>query len=276
MGFFEAILLGIVQGFTEFLPVSSSGHLVILQEILHLKDHGVVMEVAVHVGTVLSILTVYFKMLKAYASDLSVGIVKRKFTSSLRLTALLIFASLPTALMGLLLKDTFERLFESPRAVGISLCITGGILFITKFKSGKNQVNTLGVIDLTIAERITFAQAFIMGMAQGCAITPGISRSGSTIATGILSGIEKNTAATFSFILSIPAVLGAAFLQLKDLQSFDLHYLYVLAFGVLSSYIAGILGLLLVIRVVKKGRLELFSYYLWVVGPLTLIFLGGS
>ena len=81
---------------------------------------------------------------------------------------------------------------------------------------------------------------------------------------------------TFSFILSIPAVLGAAFLQLKDLQSFDLHYLYVLAFGVLSSYIAGILGLLLVIRVVKKGRLELFSYYLWVVGPLTLIFLGGS
>lgn len=273
MGIIEAIFLGILQGLTEFLPVSSSGHLVILQELLNFHDSGVVFEVAVHIGTLLSILTVYFKILKSYSKDLFYGLKLRKMTPSLRLTTLLIIGSLPTAIIGFTLKDTFEKLFESPTAVGISLCITGVILFVSKFKVSKEDKSQFGVIDLTMVERITALQAFLMGLAQGCAITPGISRSGATISAGILTGIEKNTAAAFSFILSVPAVLGAALLQLKDLQTFEWQYLMVLVVGMVSSYLSGIIGLLLVLKVVKRGRLEVFSYYLWIVGPLTVYFL---
>ncbi|MCB0356112.1 MAG: undecaprenyl-diphosphate phosphatase [Bdellovibrionales bacterium] len=276
MGFLEAIILGIVQGLTEFLPVSSSGHLVILEELFNLHDSGVIFEVSVHVGTVLSILTVYYKILGSYSQGISHGILKKEVNHSVRLTALIIVGSIPTAIIGLLLKDTFEQLFDSPLAVGISLCITGGLLYLSKYKNSTDDKDqSFGVIDLKISERITFVQAALMGLAQGCAITPGISRSGATISAGILTGIEKNTAATFSFILSVPAVLGAALLQLKDLQNFQMDYLLVLGVGLISSYISGIFGLLLILKVVKKGRLEVFSYYLWIVGPLSIYFLGG-
>ncbi|MCB0391537.1 MAG: undecaprenyl-diphosphate phosphatase [Bdellovibrionales bacterium] len=277
MHYFEAIVLGIVQGLTEFLPVSSSGHLVIIQELFHNKESGVVFEVSVHIGTVLSILTVYLKILKSLSQGMLRGLINKEVNSSVRLMTLIIVGSIPTAIMGLSLKDIFESLFDSPNAVGISLCITGGLLFLTRLKSNNREHDTgFGVIDLSISERISFAQAFIMGVAQGCAITPGISRSGATISAGILTGIEKNTAATFSFILSVPAVVGAALLQLKDISNFQIDYLLVLLVGLISSYISGLIGLLLVLKVVKKGRLELFSYYLWIVGPLTIFFLGGT
>ena len=192
MGFLEAIILGIVQGLTEFLPVSSSGHLVIFQELFELDESGVVFEVAVHVGTVLSILTVYFKILKSYTSGFVTGLFKKEVNSSIRLTALLVVGSIPTAAMGLLLKDTFEKLFDSPFAVGLSLCITGGLLFLSKYKSSSNNdEKSFGVIDLRISERISFIQALLMGFAQGCAITPGISRSGATISAGIFGRNRK-------------------------------------------------------------------------------------
>ncbi len=264
-----------MQGLTEFLPVSSSGHLVIFQKILGFKESGIVFEVAVHVGTVLSILTVYFKVLKSYIKELGQGLVRREVNRSIRLSALLIAGSIPTAIMGLSLKDLFEELFHSSFAVGVSLCITGLILFLTKFKREQSDSVKVGAIDLSMAERISFLQAVLMGVAQGCAITPGISRAGSTISAGIISGIERNTAASFSFIMSVPAVLGAALLQLKDLNEFNMDYLILLLIGLISSYITGLLGLLLVLKIVKQGRIELFSYYLWVVGPLTIFFLGG-
>ncbi len=275
--FFEAILLGIIQGLTEFLPLSSSGHLVIVQNLLNFKESGIIFEVAVHVGTLLSIFTIYFKILRSYLHNFVEGVRKVEVNSSLRLTFLLVVGSLPTAVIGLGFKDFFEKMFDSTFAVGICLCVTGILLYLTKFKrsSSTEGAEELAHIDLSIAEKISVKQAIIMGFAQGLAIMPGVSRAGSTISAGILSGIEKNTAATFSFIMSVPAILGAAALELRHLEGIQPNFLILLVIGVISSYLTGLLGLYLVLKVVKKGRIEIFSYYLWIVGPLTMIFLGG-
>ena len=263
MGFAQAIILGIVQGLTEFLPISSSGHLVIFQSIMRLSGENLVFDVAVHLGTLLTVITFYFGVVKRVFVDL-VGFRRhRKITAGVRLFALVFVGSIPTALIGFALKDYFELMFSSRQTVGFFLCLTGIILFLTRSKKAKMSLSQAK--DLNFVYQITFRQALVIGTAQGLAIAPGISRSGTTISTAILLGIEPAAAALFSFILAVPAILGAVLLQFGDLSVWGSSW-EILGVGVVTAYLSGLLGLWGVLYFVQRSRLEYFSYYLWCAG----------
>lgn len=265
----QSILLGIVQGLTEFLPVSSSGHLVIFQKLLGVKDHSIAFDVAAHLGTLFTIFTVYFKTIKKVILELVRFPIHRKVTEEIWLSWLVIAASIPTAIIGLSFKDHFESLFSNIFAVGVALIVTGGLLYLTKTISNDDDIKDLN--DLTPITKIKTWQAFVIGLAQSFAITPGISRSGSTIVAGLFVKLDRNTAALFSFMISIPAVLGAGVLQLKDIQVWDQGTMQSLGAGFLTAYLSGLVGLLGILHFVKRGRLQLFSVYLWVVGVSIII-----
>jgi len=260
-----------VQGLTEFLPVSSSGHLVLFQRLLGTPGNNLVFDVAVHLGTVMSILTIYHKLFFTFCKSSVQGIKENKMNQSLKLAWLIIIASIPTGIIGLGLKDLFERLFENTTWVGIFFCVTGLVLFLTKNRS--KDGNFSGKVTLDVVDKIKPKQALAMGIVQGLSIAPGISRSGSTISTGIFVGIERNSAAMFSFVMSVPAILGAALLEIRKLNSLNPDMYIVLTAGLVTAYVFGLLGLWLILKVVSKGRLEIFSYYLWLLGPSLILWL---
>lgn len=272
MSLFQSIFLGIVQGLTEFLPVSSSGHLVIFQHFLDVDEASLAFDVAVHVGTLLSIFTVYrvllFKVVQAgfqFTKD-------RIWTPEVHLIYFVILGSIPTAIMGFGLKDFFESLFANLDAVAFFLLLTGMILFFTRFSKTETgpSMDALHSGRLQQFSGLNFKKALLIGIAQGFAIAPGISRSGATIATGILLGVPRNEAAMFSFVLSIPAILGAGLLEFKDV-TWTAQVAVPMVTGLISAYLFGLLGLWLVLRVVNKGRLEVFSVYLWLLGTGLLL-----
>lgn len=250
----DAIILGLIQGLTEFLPVSSSGHLVIFQHLLGLKQPGVTFEVMVHLGTLLAVFIALWRDL--------VQLIRRPFC---RLTYLIVIGTIPAGLAGILLGPLFEKAFESLLVVGVGLLITGGLLFAAdrltvRFWFGK-QVNEMGTGD-----------ALFIGIMQGIAITPGISRSGSTIAAGLLRGLDQGFAARFSFLLSIPAILGAGLVESRDLWTAGIPaqdmFPYVL--GIVVAALSGYLAIRIVLKLVQSGRLSVFSYYCWAVAIVTL------
>lgn len=272
MDYFQAIVLGIVQGLTEFLPVSSSGHLVLFQKFLGIDQHSIIFDVAVHIGTLLSVMTVYRKVLYQIFRRGMASISTRKIVGESHLILAVIIATVPTAIIGLSLKDLFESLFSNLMAVGICLIITGLILLFTKGKSPSKQNESLFSFDPSDLKKISFQSAFLLGIAQAAAIAPGISRSGTTIAAAIILGLPRNIAALFSFMLAIPAILGAGILQIKDIQSFSVAQIQVMGAGLLISYLSGLLGLYAVLHLVKNGRLELFTAYLWILGVAVIWF----
>lgn len=265
MDYLSTALLGIIQGLTEFLPVSSSGHLAIGQAFLDLKENTLILDIALHFGTLLSVLTVYWRPIKKI-----LGAVFKKFgkkTPELRYIGLVIVGCVPVGIVGTLFKSWFESLFHNLNIVGFCLLVTGFVLFFTKCKSDSAVSLDLEVADH--AKDITYKQALLIGLAQAFAIFPGISRSGSTIACGLYVGLNRSQAASFSFFLAIPVILGALLLQIRDVPgSLDLAPLL---FGVLISYLAGLAGLLGVLYFLKKGRLHVFSPYLWLVGIALLV-----
>ncbi len=265
----EAVLLGVIQGLTEFLPISSSGHLVLFQRLVGLTQHDIAFDVVVHLGTLLSVITIYRKTLIDLLGEclliLKAGTRK---TERSKLILWIIAGSIPTAIMGLLLKDFFESLFSNLLSVGISLWITGIFLFLTKRVNRTESAVTSYDLKQAV-ETLSLKKALLIGFAQGCAIAPGISRSGMTIAAALFLGVERSTAALFSFLLAIPAVSGAALLELRDVN-WNQNWQSCLT-GFLVSYMAGLIGLTLVIRAVKRGRLEIFSPYLLLVGALTIV-----
>lgn len=270
MGWLEAVILGVLQGLTEFLPVSSSGHLVLFQKILGIKEHDLAFDVAAHLGTLASVLTVYRRLFLDVIKNSFSGLVQRKMNSSLRLCLLVVIGTIPTGMIGLSLKSQFEQLFSNLPAVGFFLLCTAGLLILTRCRQYQVQTQNLTHTD-EVAE-ISLPKAFLIGIFQGMAIAPGISRSGATIASGILFGLKGHVAAGYSFMLAVPAIVGAAILELKELGSVGTDIWGPLVVGFFISYLAGLLGLLLVLRFVNKGRLEIFSYYLVMVGGLTLVF----
>lgn len=257
----QALLLGVLQGLTEFLPVSSSGHLTILQNFWDLRGDHITFDIAVHLGTVLSILVIYRKNLWKLMS---------KKAEAFYLLKILLVASLPTAVMGLGLRTLWESLFKNLPAVGCSFIVTGCLLY---FSRRKGETSSFEMSDLSLSElqKISPLKAAILGVAQGFAITPGISRSGSTIATALILGIPRSLAAFFSFIMSIPAILGASLLELRKVEAFGEGGVLI-GIGLISAFFAGLLGLLLVLRFVRKGKLEVFSPYLWLLGVGVLIY----
>lgn len=260
MSVFQAIFLGAVQGLTEFLPVSSSGHLVFFQSLFGLEKPQVAFDVMLHLGTLLAVV-VYFR------TDISQILLgtwawikgRREGEEKANLFLWIIVATIPTGLMGVIFKDWFESLFSRPQTVGLMLLVTGGALWLTRtVKRKEKTTGEMGAVD-----------ALIIGIAQGVAIIPGISRSGATISAGIFCHLNRELAGKFSFLLSIPAILGAAFLKFRKIDvGSDVG---VTLIGMAVAFFVGLLSLKLLMRIVRTGRLSDFSYYCWAIGIVMIL-----
>lgn len=270
MNIFDIIILGLVQGLTEFLPISSSGHLVIFKNILNVNSQGLFVEIALHFGTMIAVCAFFWKdlyhMIKGVCS-LPIKLISRKKISVIldkdpytKLSLMVILATIPTAIIALIFKDSFEKFFNTPILVGIMLIVTGTILWFTKsINSEKNLKHFVGPIN-----------AIIIGIVQGMAITPGISRSGTTIATATFLGINKELAAKFSFLLSIPAILGAVVTNLDGATAKDVNITNIII-GTVVSCVVGYISIRFLVKLIKKGKFYLFSYYCWLVGIIAIV-----
>jgi len=249
-------LLGLLQGLTEFLPVSSSGHLVIAQRLLGLDPPGVVLEAVLHLATLCAVL-IYFR--RDLASLLGRGIT-REGAAERRYLGLLILGSLPIAIVGLLVRKEIERAFSSLPLVGGMLILTGGILWAAARLQPKARRAQVEVRD-----------AIYIGLAQAAALLPGISRAGATISAGIASGLVPKAAARFSFLLSIPAIFGAAVLTLAENKApIPAEEAWGLVVGGLCALASGLLAIHLLLKLLFKGRLDVFAAYCLMVGIASL------
>lgn len=272
MTIWEAFLLGLVQGLTEFLPVSSSGHLAILQTYMGLKEGALAFTVMLHAGSliavflayrksVIAIVKAFFGMIADLVKEKSLLIKKDKYRMYV---ALLFIASIPAGILGVLFGDVIEKIFASVIIVAVMLLVTGVLLTIGE-KMGKRNVKPI--------EKLGFKNALIVGLFQAAALLPGLSRSGTTMVGGLFRGMKKEDAVEFSFLLSLPAVLGATLLKLKDIASLGASGVSTgaLVVGFLTAVVAGYLAIRLLVLVVKKDRLKYFAYYCWAVGIAVLI-----
>jgi len=257
MTIWEAVLLGVVQGATEFLPVSSSGHLVMVQTVLGVTDSGVVFEVAVHLATLLSILLVY----RTRVVDLARGALRGDRTS-LRYVGLLAVATLPAGIVGVLWKDAIEGLFETPAAPGIALLVTGAFLW----SSRRPLATATGTLP-------GWGAALLIGLAQAVALVPGISRSGATVVAALWLGVEAREAAAFSFLMAVPAIAGAAVLQVPELSGVTGPGWGGLLLGGVTAAVVGVLAIRTFVAVLARHSFHLFAPYCWAVGALFLAYL---
>jgi undecaprenyl-diphosphatase len=271
MDIIQGIIIGIVQGLTEFLPVSSSAHLVFIQNILGVES-SLAFDTFLHLGTLIAVLWFFrwdiIKMLKSWW--LSIGdILQGRFRQGFyddpykRLAWYVILATIPVGIVGVLFEDSIDALFSGALYVpAFFLFVTGTILYLSQ------RMNS-GNINL---HNISKKEALFMGLGQACAILPGLSRSGTTIAAGLTAGLDKEFAAKFSFILSIPAILGAFVLQLKDIGSaMDVNFLPVFL-GFIAAIIAGYMAIKWMLDLIQNKSLDIFAYYCWVVG--IIVFMG--
>ena len=247
----KIVLLALVQGLSEFFPISSSGHLLVFQKLLNFTAMPLVYDIFFHLGTLLAVVAYFFKDLK----PLALRFYER---DHFRLLLLLLTASLPTALIGFLFKDFFESLFARTAYLGFCFIFTAVVLLASRFRSREKTP--------------AFPAAFVIGVAQGLAIVPGISRSGMTIAAALILGLGFEFSFRFSFLLSIPAVLGAVILEWDKIPWQGGHWPQ-LALAVLVSALAGFLALGLLKRIMIREKFHRFGIYLLVLGVLVLIFL---
>jgi undecaprenyl-diphosphatase len=262
MSIIEAIVLGIVQGLTEFLPVSSSGHLVLLQKIFGITAPALFFDTMLHAGTLLAVMTVLWQDIWA--------ILKKLIQP---LTFLLIIATIPAVIAALIFGDAIEHAFESGKFLSFCFLVTSAILIIAEKLS---RVNTANI--LKKQENTNFFDALIIGIMQAIAIIPGISRSGATISGALLRKLERGFAARFSFLLSIPAILGALILQVKDLlkggtaetASENIEAASVIA-GTVTAAIVGFFAVKLMLKMIREKSLYGFAIYTAVLGILILI-----
>lgn len=271
MDIIQGIIIGIVQGLTEFLPVSSSAHLVFIQKLLGVES-SLAFDTFLHLGTLIAVLWFFrydiYKMLKSWW--LSIGdIVQGRFKEGFyedpykRLAWYVILATIPVGIVGVLFEDSVDALFSGALYVpAFFLFVTGTILYLSQRIPG-GEINY---------DNITKKEALFMGLGQACAILPGLSRSGTTIAAGLTIGLNKEFAAKFSFILSIPAIFGAFILQLKDIGSaMDANFLPVLL-GFIAAIVAGYMAIKWMLDLVQNKSLDIFSYYCWLMG--IIVFMG--
>lgn len=256
----EAIFLGLLQGFTEFLPVSSSGHLVIFQHLLGISQQGVTFEVLVHFGTMLSIITVFWGDLAALVKGL------RESSEQKKLFILLLTGTIATGVMGLFLGSFFKGLFELPLVTGFMLLITGFIVFIINKLSESPGGKSIAKMSLW--------DGIVVGILQGAAIIPGISRSGSTILASLFRGLKRETAVKFSFLLALPAIAGATFLE--AIEIFHINeipaYLSLYILATLLAFISGVLSIKIFVKFLNEGKFHYFSYYCWFAGTFVILF----
>lgn len=267
MTIIEAIILGIIQGLAEFLPISSSGHLVLTQHLMGVAKEDIVFDLLVHLATVLSIITIFRKLIYRVFVETVGYPIHRRWNEYSKIGSFVLLGTVPTGIIGLTFKKQFEALFSNISAVGIFFVCTGVLLYLTKVFEKKSEHNHDEPFDSQVNKisAMSWKQAAIIGVAQGAAIAPGISRAGTTIAAGLLLGLPRGLASAFSFLLSIPAIVGASVLKLREANWETLDVLPMSA-GFVAAYVSGLVGLTLVLRVVKKGRLEIFTVYLVILG----------
>ena len=271
MNILQAIILGITQGLTEFLPVSSSGHLVLLQNIFGIREPELLFDICLHLGTLLAVCVVFMSEIRSILHTLwSLPALLRQSKSpaklfaeneAIRIAVLIVAGSIPTGIIGILFHKITDQLFGSVWLVGCMLLVTGTLLWLTRRVQGKGQP----------LKGVTITDALIIGVVQGLAILPGISRSGSTIAAALFLGIDREVAGRFSFLLSIPAILGALLVGFEsDAIRSTVSGLAILL-GTATAGIIGIVALKVLLSLVKKGRLPFFAPYCWLTGIIAFI-----
>jgi undecaprenyl-diphosphatase len=249
----ETFILAVVQGLTEWLPISSSGHLVMTQEALGLKL-PLIYDVMLHFGTVIVVLTVFRKDVV----DIIRTLVKGQFqTEDGKLALFIVVGSIPTAIIGFIFHDFLESLFFNLPTVGVALLINGALLFLSEKRMGNKEMN--------------IKDSLLIGMTQAIAIIPGISRSGATISTGLLRKIDKKTTFKFSFLLSAPAIVGATITESKQLALDNIDLTPILL-GTIVSMLVGYASLRILQRIVLNEKFHLFAYYCWLAGATIILF----
>ncbi|NMC36511.1 undecaprenyl-diphosphate phosphatase [Candidatus Beckwithbacteria bacterium] len=261
MQILTALFLGIVQGFTEFLPVSSSGHLALLQSWLGFKNPPITFDILLHLGTLLAILWFFKKTLQEIASQFWQSVSKKDWHLFPKISYLVIIGTLPATILGLLIKSSIETFFTTKLFIGIGFLISSAFLLSSQFLTQKNQDKT-----------ITIKRAVIIGLAQAIAILPGISRSGSTVSTGLLQGIKREEAFTFSFLLAIPAIVGAVTLDLDKITSISSDQIPSYVIGFTAAFITGMVSLLIFKKLVSQLKLSWFGFYCLTLGMITMFF----
>lgn len=257
MSMFEAFILGIIQGLTEFLPISSTGHLYLGRHLFQLDEAGLFLDTMLHIGTLLAVLVVYKQEL--------IDIIKHPFQKQ---SLLLVVGTIPAVVVGFVFNDLFDEISKTGVTIGWEFLITGGILWLADgVKSGSRKKSEIG-----------YGDALFIGTFQAAAIFPAISRSGLTIAAGLFRKLDRETAAYFSFLLSIPAIAGGIVLQFIKMAT---NTVEAVSFGslfiaTLSSAIFGYLAVVGMISFLKKRSLKIFAVYVWILGGviLTLQFMG--
>lgn len=254
MDLLQAVVLGLVQGVTEWLPVSSSGHLVLVQHYFGLSV-PVFFDVVLHLGTLLVVFLVFWNDIL----DMVRSLLRRDFRSpGGRMALLILVGSVPTAVIGFVFHDLLASFFSRPEVVGVALLCTGLVLYFSERNPGGRSLG--------------YRDSLLIGFAQGLAIVPGLSRSGLTISTGLLRGVEKELAARYSFLLMVPAVLGALVLEHAQVGlPSEIDYTALLV-ATLTAVVVGYLSLKTLLRFVREQRLHLFSYYCWILGLFVLVF----
>lgn len=258
MNLINVVIIGIVQGITEFLPISSSGHLVILQNLFGINEGQLTLDIFLHIGTVIPILIIYWQEVK------DILLFKKE---TRRLSWLIIIGIIPTGFIGFFLKDFFVGFFSSVLNVGFMLLITGLFLYLVE----KFAVSKKGLAEMKEHN------AIIIGIAQGLAIIPGISRSGTTITASIFQGLDRESAAKYSFLVSIPVIMGAGLLELKEV--FDNGFTgtsnwALIITGAAVAAVTGYLAIKYLLHILKQGSLMVFAYYCWILGGLIIILAG--
>lgn len=269
MDLLQAILLGILQGITEFLPVSSSGHLVLAQALFGRDlETGITFEIVVHFGSFCSIVLYYRKLISEIIMDLFKSLNPKgikegmyKTNSNVKFCWFILISMIPAVIVGFTMQDSIEKLFLNPFFVSCMLLVTGTLLFSTRFvKNPRGEINTF--------------RSVMMGIAQAFAIIPGISRSGSTISIGLFTGVKREEVANFSFLMVLPVLAGAMLLAIMDLMETGIETaaVFVLITGFLASFISGYLALSYLVALLKKEKFFYFSYYCWAVGAIGIIY----
>lgn len=244
------VVLGIIQGLTEFLPVSSSGHLVIFQTLFRVP-YSIAFDVVVHLATALAVVVFFWKD------------IIELFTTKRKMLWLLIVGMIFTGILGLKFKDFFESLFSSVFAVGCFLILTGVIIVLAEW---------VGKARRSLKE-MNFWDAVLIGLAQGCAIAPGLSRSGTTISASLARNLDRTLAARFSFLLSIPAILGAGLVQSKEILKAGTVGIgfWPLILGFIAAFVSGWIAIKIFMNIIQRTSIRIFAYYCFMVGILVLI-----
>jgi undecaprenyl-diphosphatase len=260
------MILGIIQGLTEFLPISSSGHLVLGQQMFGMTEPELLLDISLHLGTLMAVCIVFFKEIREilwaliglpHALKQNGGLTNLlSGNEHYRLVLMILIGSIPTAILGLLFHSIADKIFNSIAIVGGMLLVTGTFLWMTRNVALKGRQ----------IQKMNAKDAFWVGIAQGMAILPGISRSGATISTSLFLGIDRELAGRYSFLLSIPAIVGAMMLELDSSLAASSIPPEAILMGVITAAATGWAALIVLLRLVKRGKLYLFAPYCWLVG----------